>query len=99
MNNTNPVAHESFMDAAAASGATQRFTSSRWVRGLLASTVLMSMACLPGCSSNYVIHTADGKTYQTQGAPQLTDGGYAFTDSNGQRQQLYLSQVTKVRQP
>jgi hypothetical protein len=56
------------------------------------------LAGLSGCSSNYEIRTTDGKTYSSQGAPQFTDGGYTFTDADGQRHQLYLSQVSQVRQ-
>lgn len=67
----------------------------------LAMATLLGGLCLAGlggCSSNYEIRTTDGKIYSSQGAPQFTDGGYRFTDAEGQRRQLYLSQVSQVRQ-
>lgn len=58
----------------------------------------LCLAGLSGCSSNYEIRTTDGKIYNSQGAPQFTNGGYDFTDADGQRHQLYLAQVSEVRQ-
>ncbi|WPP01573.1 YgdI/YgdR family lipoprotein [Pseudomonas sp. HR96] len=89
------------MDEATASGVMRNVTTVS-ILSRTCAAVALTAACLfgaTGCSSNYVIHTADGKTYATQGAPEFTDGGYSFTDSSGQHKQLLLSQVTRVSKP
>lgn len=94
------------MDEANASGTMQQSVSNQFsTRSTVTracAAVALTAACLfgaTGCSSNYVIHTADGKSYATQGAPEFTDGGYSFIDANGQHKQLMLSQVTQVSKP
>lgn len=68
----------------------------RCAAGLLAAACVFGVT---GCSSNYVIHTSDGKTFNTQGAPEFTDGGYSFVDSDGTHRQILLSWVTQVTKP
>ncbi|QTF09600.1 YgdI/YgdR family lipoprotein [Brenneria izadpanahii] len=45
---------------------------------------------LAACSSNYVIHTNDGRTIIADGKPQVDDetGMISYTDAYGQNQQI-----------
>ena len=98
-NNNLLAACRQLRDETTASGSMQTvrtplcYLQRKCAAAVLAATCLLGVSA---CSSSYVIHTADGKTFNTQGAPEFTNGGYSFLDSTGQRQQLYLSQVTQV---
>ncbi len=53
------------------------------------------MFTLVGCSSNYVLHTNDGRTLVAQGKPSVDDdtGMMVYKDSNGNKQQINRSDV------
>jgi hypothetical protein len=65
-------------------------------RSLRVLFATMCLAAVSACSSNYVIQSADGTVYHTQGAPSLAGGAYTFVDAEGKQQQIFLSQVTRV---
>ncbi|MCL2892968.1 MULTISPECIES: YgdI/YgdR family lipoprotein [Brenneria] len=53
---------------------------------------------LAACSSNYVIHTDDGRTIITDGKPKVDDdtGLISYTDAYGQNQQLNRANVKEI---
>ena len=59
--------------------------------GLLAFT-------LSACSSNYVMHTNDGRTIVTSGKPKVDDetGMISYEDANGTKQQINRSDVKEM---
>ncbi|WP_213881893.1 YgdI/YgdR family lipoprotein [Pseudomonas sp. dw_358] len=100
MNNYNSLANDrQSMDEANASGSMHTSFTRFKRQGAGALLVALCLFAASGCSSNYVIHTVDGKAYNTQGAPELTNGGYSFTDAQGEHRELMLSQVSQVVKP
>lgn len=66
---------------------------------LLAIMAVTGMALgLAACSSNYVLHTNDGRTIVTQGKPSVDSdtGMILYKDSNGIKQQLNRSDVKSL---
>lgn len=55
---------------------------------------------LAGCSSNYVMHTNDGRTIVAQGKPSVDDdtGMMVYKDSSGIKQQINRSDVKEMTQ-
>ncbi len=53
---------------------------------------------LAGCSSNYVMHTNDGRTIVAQGKPSVDDdtGMIVYKDSNGIKQQINRADVKEM---
>ncbi|EHD22865.1 MULTISPECIES: YgdI/YgdR family lipoprotein [Brenneria] len=53
---------------------------------------------LAACSSNYVIHTDDGRTIVADGKPKVDDdtGLISYTDAYGQNQQLNRANVKEI---
>lgn len=100
MKNYNSLAeNRPLMDEANASGSMHTAYTCFKRQGAAAMLVALCLFAATGCSSNYVIHTIDGKAYNTQGAPELTNGGYSFTDAQGEHRELLLSQVSQVAKP
>lgn len=63
---------------------------------LLAVLAVSGLAfTLAGCSSNYVMHTNDGKTIVTQGKPSVDEdtGLILYKDGAGVKQQINRSEV------
>ncbi|BDH46233.1 lipoprotein [Salmonella enterica subsp. enterica serovar Choleraesuis] len=59
---------------------------------LLCMGVLMA-----GCSSNYAIHTNDGRTIISDGTPSVGDSGLiSYKDANGVTRQINQSDVTDM---
>ena len=55
---------------------------------------------LVGCSSNYVLHTNDGRTIVTQGKPNVDKdtGMISYKDSTGVKQQINQSEVSTLQE-
>ncbi|MDU7868107.1 MAG: YgdI/YgdR family lipoprotein [Pantoea sp.] len=52
---------------------------------------------LTACSSNYVMHTNDGRTIISDGKPSESDAGLlAYKDANGVKQQINKADVKAV---
>ncbi|MGT3180330.1 YgdI/YgdR family lipoprotein [Yersinia enterocolitica] len=53
---------------------------------------------LAACSSNYVMHTNDGRTIVADGKPKVDDetGMISYTDANGTEQQINRSEVKEM---
>ncbi|RLM25910.1 hypothetical protein BIY29_06410 [Brenneria alni] len=53
---------------------------------------------LAACSSNYVIHTNDGRTIVADGKPEVDDdtGMISYTDAYGQNQQINRANVKEM---
>ncbi len=53
---------------------------------------------LAGCSSNYVMHTNDGRTIVAEGKPVVDKdtGMISYKDANGNKQQLNRSDVKEM---
>lgn len=53
---------------------------------------------LSACSSNYVMHTNDGRTIVTSGKPKVDDetGMISYEDANGTKQQINRSDVKEM---
>lgn len=61
-------------------------------------SALMLTFTLAACSSNYVIHTNDGRTIVADGKPKVDDetGMISYTDANGTEQQINRSEVKEM---
>ena len=55
---------------------------------------------LSACSSNYVMHTNDGRTIVTDGKPQTDNdtGMISYKDANGNKQQINRSDVKEMKE-
>ncbi len=53
---------------------------------------------LSACSSNYVMHTNDGRTIVADGKPKVDDetGMISYQDANGNQQQINRSDVKEM---
>ncbi|AIA69991.1 putative lipoprotein [Pectobacterium atrosepticum SCRI1043] len=53
---------------------------------------------LAACSSNYVLHTNDGRTIVAEGKPKVDDetGMISYTDAYGQQQQINRDNVKEM---
>ncbi|HBZ17596.1 YgdI/YgdR family lipoprotein [Pantoea sp. NPDC088449] len=53
---------------------------------------------LTACSSNYVMHTNDGRTIVADGKPKVDDetGMISYKDANGNKQQINRSDVKEM---
>nr|WP_113865557.1 MULTISPECIES: YgdI/YgdR family lipoprotein [Brenneria]MCV9879182.1 YgdI/YgdR family lipoprotein [Brenneria izbisi]MCV9882784.1 YgdI/YgdR family lipoprotein [Brenneria izbisi]NMN92540.1 uncharacterized protein DUF903 [Brenneria salicis ATCC 15712 = DSM 30166]RBP64557.1 uncharacterized protein DUF903 [Brenneria salicis ATCC 15712 = DSM 30166]RLM31341.1 hypothetical protein BHG07_05770 [Brenneria salicis ATCC 15712 = DSM 30166] len=53
---------------------------------------------LAGCSSNYVMHTNDGRTIVADGKPKVDNetGMISYTDAYGQNQQISRDNVREM---
>ncbi|AXU93844.1 MAG TPA: YgdI/YgdR family lipoprotein [Erwinia persicina] len=53
---------------------------------------------LAACSSNYVMHTNDGRTIVADGKPMVDDetGMISYKDANGTKQQINRSDVKEM---
>ncbi|MDX5627983.1 MULTISPECIES: YgdI/YgdR family lipoprotein [unclassified Brenneria] len=53
---------------------------------------------LAACSSNYVLHTNDGRTIVAEGKPSVDDetGLISYTDAYGQHQQINRDNVKEL---
>ncbi|KHN51260.1 YgdI/YgdR family lipoprotein [Pectobacterium fontis] len=53
---------------------------------------------LAACSSNYVMHTNDGRTIIAEGKPKVDDetGMISYTDAYGQQQQINRDNVKEM---
>ncbi|KAJ9432035.1 MULTISPECIES: YgdI/YgdR family lipoprotein [Enterobacterales] len=53
---------------------------------------------LSACSSNYVMHTNDGRTIVADGKPKVDDetGMISYQDANGNKQQINRSDVKEM---
>ncbi|MEL0579176.1 YgdI/YgdR family lipoprotein [Pectobacterium punjabense] len=53
---------------------------------------------LAACSSNYVMHTNDGRTIVAEGKPKVDDetGMISYTDAYGQQQQINRDNVKEM---
>ncbi|MCU1796422.1 YgdI/YgdR family lipoprotein [Pectobacterium polaris] len=53
---------------------------------------------LAACSSNYVMHTNDGRTIVADGKPKVDDetGMISYTDAYGQQQQINRDNVKEM---
>lgn len=55
------------------------------------------MVMTAGCTSNYTLHTYDGTTYHSAGAPALLGSRYTFKDSTtGEVLALPLAKVRRI---
>ncbi|MFL4558843.1 YgdI/YgdR family lipoprotein [Yersinia kristensenii] len=63
-------------------------------------SALMLTFTLAACSSNYVMHTNDGRTIVADGKPKVDDdtGMISYTDANGTEQQINRSEVKEMAQ-
>ncbi|MHA3491104.1 YgdI/YgdR family lipoprotein [Yersinia enterocolitica] len=61
-------------------------------------SALMLTFTLAACSSNYVMHTNDGRTIVADGKPKVDDetGMISYTDANGTKQQINRSEVKEM---
>ncbi|MFB4357487.1 YgdI/YgdR family lipoprotein [Pantoea sp. BS_4] len=69
------------------------------MKKLAAMLVVCTMAfTLAACSSNYVMHTNDGRTIVAEGKPRVdTDTGMiSYKDANGNEQQINRSDVKEM---
>jgi len=53
---------------------------------------------MSACSSNYVMHTNDGRTIVADGKPKVDDetGMISYQDANGNKQQINRSDVKEM---
>ncbi len=63
----------------------------------IVSACLMTFA-LAACSSNYVMHTNDGRSIVSEGKPSTDDqtGMIQYKDANGNKQQINRSDVKEM---
>jgi uncharacterized protein YcfL len=63
-------------------------------------SALMLTFTLAACSSNYVMHTNDGRTIVADGKPKVDDdtGMISYTDAYGNKQQINRSEVKEMVQ-
>ncbi|TKI06000.1 YgdI/YgdR family lipoprotein [Martelella alba] len=63
-----------------------------------AISVFLFAFTLSACSSNYVMHTNDGRTIVTDGKPKVDDetGMISYKDANGTEQQINRSDVKEM---
>ncbi|WP_114194517.1 YgdI/YgdR family lipoprotein [Edaphovirga cremea] len=63
-------------------------------------SALMLTFTLAACSSNYVMHTNDGRTIVADGKPKVDDdtGMISYTDAYGNEQQINRSEVKEMVQ-
>ncbi|AJJ64683.1 YgdI/YgdR family lipoprotein [Yersinia aldovae] len=61
-------------------------------------SALMLTFTLAACSSNYVMHTNDGRTIVADGKPKVDDdtGMISYIDANGTEQQINRSEVKEM---
>lgn len=61
-------------------------------------SALMLTFTLAACSSNYVMHTNDGRTIVADGKPKVDDetGMISYTDANGTEQQINRSEIKEM---
>ncbi|OKB65112.1 hypothetical protein BHU62_18910 [Serratia marcescens] len=61
-------------------------------------SALMLTFTLAACSSNYVMHTNDGRTLVAYGKPKLDKdtGMLRYTDANGVKQQINRADVKEM---
>ncbi|AJJ10613.1 hypothetical protein CH64_1688 [Yersinia rohdei] len=61
-------------------------------------SALMLTFTLAGCSSNYAMHTNDGRTIVADGKPKVDDetGMISYIDANGTEQQINRSEVKEM---
>ncbi|HDL6512001.1 TPA: YgdI/YgdR family lipoprotein [Yersinia enterocolitica] len=61
-------------------------------------SALMLTFTLAACSSNYVMHTNDGRTIVADGKPKVDDetGMISYTDADGTEQQINRSEVKEM---
>ncbi|ROR13194.1 YgdI/YgdR family lipoprotein [Erwinia sp. JUb26] len=62
---------------------------------LVAGTMVFTLAA---CSSNYVMHTNDGRTIVAEGKPSVDNdtGMISYKDANGNKQQINRSDVKEM---
>lgn len=60
--------------------------------------LIMMAFSLGACSSNYVLHTNDGRTIVADGKPKVDEdtGMISYTDVNGQEQQINRDTVKEM---
>lgn len=65
--------------------------------GALFAALLCTLA-LAGCSSNYVMHTNDGRTIVSDGKPQVDNetGMISYKDAYGNQQQINRNEVKEM---
>ena len=58
----------------------------------------MMVLSLAACSSNYVMHTNDGRTIVAEGKPMVDDdtGMISYKDANGKQQQINKGDVKEM---
>ena len=69
------------------------------MKKLTAVLAVCTMAfTLTACSSNYVMHTNDGRTIVADGKPTVDDetGMISYKDANGNEQQINRSDVKEM---
>ncbi|ANI29904.1 hypothetical protein PL78_08730 [Yersinia entomophaga] len=61
-------------------------------------SALMLTFTLAACSSNYVMHTNDGRTIVADGKPKVDNdtGMISYIDANGTEQQINRSEVKEM---
>ncbi|MEA9392501.1 YgdI/YgdR family lipoprotein [Acerihabitans sp. TG2] len=61
-------------------------------------SAFMFALTLSACSSNYVMHTSDGRTIVASGKPKVDDetGMISYEDANGVQQQINRSDVKEM---
>lgn len=61
-------------------------------------SALMLTFTLAACSSNYVMHTNDGRTIVADGKPKVDDetGMISYIDANGTEQQINRSEIKEM---
>lgn len=61
-------------------------------------SAVMFIFVLAGCSSNYVMHTNDGRTIVSDGKPQVDNetGMISYKDANGNQQQINRNDVKEM---
>jgi uncharacterized protein YcfL len=69
------------------------------MKKLAAVLAVCTMAfTLVACSSNYVMHTNDGRTIVAEGKPKVDDdtGMISYKDANGNEQQINRTDVKEM---
>jgi len=61
-------------------------------------SAVMLTCTLAACSSNYVMHTNDGRTIVSEGKPQVDDdtGMISYKDAYGNEQQINRADVKEM---
>ncbi|MFI0489421.1 MAG: YgdI/YgdR family lipoprotein [Yersinia sp. (in: enterobacteria)] len=61
-------------------------------------SAFMLTSTLAACSSNYVMHTNDGRIIVADGKPKVDDdtGMISYIDANGTKQQINRSEVKEM---